>query len=145
MVQTSLLLPVRLWDRLGALAREVGGLATPSRLLIDILAGGPESVQEAADELEGFLALPVEETALGAPWEERNIRVPVELRRRLDEHRRTLIDAGMRHATRAHLVAATVLLRGPTTAEDARALMAERRAQAFRDALATDLPGTTSG
>ena len=54
---------------------------------------------------------------------------------RLDWHRPRCASAGVRDATRAHLVAATIILRGPVTAEQARELMAERRAEAFRRAL----------
>ena len=136
-VQTSILLPSFVWDRLDRLAAEAAGLTTPTRLLIDVLAGGPESVAEAAEELERFLALPPEDSGLGEPWEERNLRLPVELRRRLDGHRRALADAGVRHATRAHLVAATILARAPTTGDEARAMMAERRAEAFQRAIET--------
>jgi hypothetical protein len=139
-VQTSVILPARTWDRLDRLAGEAGGLATPTRLLIDILAGGPQTIAQAADELERFLALPPQDTGLGEPWEERNLRLPVEPRRRLDEHRQALREAGVRHATRAHLVAATILQRGPTTGEEARALMAERRTEAFRRAVEADVP-----
>lgn len=62
--------------------------------------------------------------------------LPIELRTRLDGLTRELAGAGVVQATRAHLVAATLLLRGPDTAEDARTLMADLRAQAFRRALA---------
>ncbi len=140
-VQTSVLLPPALWDQLARLAGESGGLATPNQLLIDILEDrGPANIENAAEDLERFLSLPVTQTCLGEPWEERNVRLPTTLRRRLDEHRRTLSAAGLRHATRAHLVAATILLRGPGGGEEARALMAERRAGAFRRALRTNVP-----
>ena len=134
-IQTSVLLPPATWDRLLELAREAGGLASPNRLLIDILVTGPQSVQDAADDLERFLQLPASETAVGEPWEERNLRLPVDLRRRLDDNRRILSEAGVPDATRARLIAATVHRRGPSTPEEARALMAERRAEAFREAL----------
>jgi hypothetical protein len=136
-VQTSILLPPFVWDRLDRLAAEAAGLTTPTRLLIDILAGGPGSLAEAAEELERFLALPPQDSGLGEPWEERNLRLPVELRRRLDGHRRALAEAGVRHATRAHLVAATILARAPATGDEARAMMAERRAEAFQRAIET--------
>jgi hypothetical protein len=136
-VQTSILLPPFVWDRLDRLAAEAAGLTTPTRLLIDVLAGGPESVADAAEELERFLALPPQDSGLGEPWEERNLRLPVELRRRLDAHRRALAEAGVRHATRAHLVAATILARAPATGDEARVMMAERRAEAFRRAIET--------
>ena len=64
-----------------------------------------------------------------------------ELRDSLDE-RHTLASAGVRDATRGHLVAATIIVRGPTTAEQARELMAEkRRAEAFRRALGGRITG----
>lgn len=144
-VQTSILLPPFLWDRLDRLAAEAAGLTTPTRVLIDVLAGGPESVADAAEELERFLALPPQDSGLGEPWEERNLRLPVELRRRLDAHRRALAEAGVRHATRAHLVAATILARAPTTGEEARAMMAERRAEAFQRAIKTATPPLARG
>jgi hypothetical protein len=135
-VQTSLLLPGFLWDRLATLARETAGLATPNRLLVDILhARAAATKQEAAEDLEQFLSLPSEQTGVGSRWEERNLRLPAGLRDRLDWHRRMLASAGVRDATRAHLVAATIILRGPATAEQARELMAERRAEAFRRAV----------
>jgi hypothetical protein len=134
-VQTSVLLPGFLWDRLATLASETAGLATPNRLLVDILhAKAAVTTQQAAEDLEQFLCLPCERT-VGERWEERNIRLPAELRDRLDEHRRKFASAGVRDATCAHLVAATIILRGPTTAEQARELMAERRAEGFRRAL----------
>lgn len=135
-VQTSLLLPGFLWDRLATLARETAGLATPGRLLVDILhARAAATEQDAAEDLEQFLSLPSEQTGVGSRWEEHNLRLPAELRDKLDGHRRMLASAGVRDATRAHLVAATIILRGPATAEQARELMAERRAVAFRRAL----------
>lgn len=134
-VQTSVLLPPTVWERLDQLARGAGGLASPNQLLVDILAEGPHSVHEAASELEQFLALPSEETHVGEPWEERNLRLPLAVRQRVDECRSALREAGIRHATRAHLVAAAVCIHGPKTSDDARAMMAERRAEAFRRAL----------
>ena len=65
-VQTSLLLPGFLWDRLATLARETAGLATPNRLLVDILhARAAATEQEAAEDLEQFLSLPSEQTEVG--------------------------------------------------------------------------------
>jgi hypothetical protein len=46
-----------------------------------------------------------------------------------------LMSAGVRDATHAHLVAATGILRGPKTAEQARELVAEGRSRTFRRAL----------
>jgi hypothetical protein len=136
-IQTSVLLPPSLWDQLAALASESGGLATPNRVLIDILeARGPRDLEQAADDLDRFLSLPADQTEVGHPWEERNVRLPIELRKRLDELRRRLSAAGLTQATRAHLIAASLLLRGPSTGEEARALMAERRTEAFRRAAA---------
>ena len=136
-VQTSVLLPPFLWDRLADLASGAGSLTTANRLLIAVLHGrGPRDLAQAADDLEAFLSLPAEQSRVGELWEERNVRLPIELRTRFDGLTRDLAAAGVVHATRAHLVAATLLLRGPDTAEDARTLMAELRAQAFRRALA---------
>jgi hypothetical protein len=141
-VQTSVLLPPSLWDHLARLTSESGGLATPNRLLIDVLqARGPHDLQQAAEDLDQFLSLPIEQSRVGDPWEERNVRLPIELRKRLDELRRKLTAAGLSQATRAHLIAASLLLRGPSTGEQARALMAELRTEAFRRAIAAeDLP-----
>jgi hypothetical protein len=69
------------------------------------------------------------------PWEERNLRLPVENRRLLDEHRRVLSEAGVPDATRGRLIAAAVLEHGPATPDEAGDLMAARRAEAFREAL----------
>lgn len=136
-VQTSVLLPPSLWDQLARLASGSGGLATPNRVLIDVLeARGPHDLEQAAGDLDRFLSLPVDQTGVGDPWEERNVRLPIELRRRLDELRRSLSAAGLTQATRARLIAASLLLHGPNTSEEARALMSERRAEAFRRAVA---------
>ena len=83
---------------------------------------------------------PAEQSRVGEPWEERNVRLPLELRKRLDELHRRLNAAGLDQATRAHLVAATLLLRSPDTADDARALMSELRAEAFQRAVAAEDP-----
>jgi len=136
-VQTSILLPPSLWDQLARLASDCGGLATPNRVLIDILeARGPRDLERAAGDLDRFLSLPADQTGVGDPWEERNVRLPIELRKRLDELRRRLTTAGLTQATRAHLIAASVLLHAPSTGEETRALMAEQRADAFRRAVA---------
>ena len=138
-VQTSVLLPPSLWDHLARLTSESGGLATPNRLLIDILqARGPGDLQQAAADLDHFLSLPVDQSRVGEPWEERNVRLPIELRKRLDALRRKLTAAGLSQATRAHLIAASLLLRGPSTTEEARTLMAEVRAETFRRAIAAE-------
>ncbi len=138
-VQTSVLLPPSLWDRLARLANESGGLATPNRLLIDVLrARGARSLEQAAEDLDRFLSLPAEQSGVGEPWEERNVRLPIELRKRLDELRRKLTAAGLSQATRAHLITASLLLRGPSTTEEARTLMAEVRAETFRRAIAAE-------
>jgi hypothetical protein len=91
---------------------------------------------QAAEDLEAFLSLPADQSRVGELWEERNVRLPIELRTRLDGLTRDLAAAGVVQATRANLVTATLLFRGPDTAEDARTLMAELRAEAFRRALA---------
>jgi hypothetical protein len=138
-VQTSVLMPAPLWDQLARLASESGGLATPNRVLIDVLdARGPRDLEQAAENLDRFLSLPSEQSGVGDPWEERNVRLPIELRKHLDELRRRLTAAGVSQATRAHLIAATILLHGPSTGEEARALMAELRTQAFRRAVASE-------
>ena len=140
-MQTSVLLPAPLWDELARLASESGGLATPNRVLIDVLeARGPRDLEQAADNLDRFLSLPTEQSGVGDPWEERNVRLPIELRKHLDDLRRKLSAAGLSQATRAHLIAATVLLHGPSTGEQARTLMAELRTQAFRRAVASEAP-----
>ena len=140
-VQTSVLLPAPLWDELARLASESGGLATPNRVLIDVLeARGPRDLEQAAETLDRFLSLPTERSGVGDPWEERNVRLPIGLRKHLDELRRKLRAAGLSQATRAHLIAATVLLHGPSTGQQARTLMAELRTQALRRAVASEAP-----
>ena len=136
-VQTSVLMPPFLWDRLADLATGAGSLTTANRLLIAILHGrGPSGLAQAAEDLEAFLSLPADQSHVGELWEERNVRLPIELRTRFDRLTRDLAAAGVDQATRAHLVTATLLLRGPETADDARRLMADHRAEAFRRALA---------
>jgi Bacterial transcriptional activator domain len=44
---------------------------------------------------------------------------------RLDEQRRKLNAAGLSQATRAHLIASSLRLRGPSTGEETRALMSD--------------------
>ena len=64
-LQTSLLLPELLWERLATLASEAGGLATYSRLLIDVLeSAAARSAREAAEDAYAFLSLPDDQTAL---------------------------------------------------------------------------------
>jgi hypothetical protein len=136
-VQTSVLLPPLLWDRLADLATGAGSLTTANRLLIAILHGrGPRDLAQAVEDLEAFLSLPADQSHVGELWEERNVRLPIELRTRFDRLTRELAAAGVVQATRANLVTATLMLRGPNTAEDARTLMADLRAEAFRRALA---------
>jgi len=136
-LQTSVQLPPFLWDRLAELAGEAGGIATANRLLVAILeADGPGDLSRAGEDLERFLAMPAEQTGLGEHWEERNVRLPLALRKHLDELRQSLTAVGLGPAIRSHLIAACVLLRGPDTAEQARELMSAVRADAFRRALA---------
>ncbi len=135
-VQTAVRLPPALWDRFITLAHECRGLGSASQLLTDTLElRAPSGLEEAAADLERFLSLPSEQSGVGEPWEEHNLRLPIELRGKLDEQRRTLREAGIRTATRANLIAAVLVLRGPSTSEEARALMAERRAEALRQAI----------
>lgn len=101
-------------------------------------ARGPRDLEQAAENLDRFLSLPTEQSGVGDPWEERNVRLPIELRKHLDELRRKLNAAGLSQATRAHLIAASVLLHGPSTGEEAHALMAELRTQAFRRSIASE-------
>ena len=148
------------WDHLTRLSNEPEGRATPNQVLIAVLqARGPGDLAQAAEDLERFLSLPAEQTGVGEPWEERNIRIPVELRKHLDGLRDSLKAAGLGSATRSHLIAASLMLRwerpsrrgqrkpsfplrGPATPEEARELMAERQAEAFHRALAAeDTPG----
>ena len=95
---------------LDQLAAEPAGLSTPTRLLIDIVVGGPESVAE----LERVLVMPPQDTGLGEPWEERDQPLRIELRRRwTSTDARSLTPASA--TTGAHLVAATILLRARST------------------------------
>jgi hypothetical protein len=74
----------------------------------------------AAEDLQRFLQGPAAETGAREPWEARNLRLPLEVRQRLDEHRPILMDAGVAEATRGRLLAALVTERGPATGEQAR-------------------------
>jgi len=136
-VQTSVLLPPELWDRLASLANDLGGLHRANRVLTSVLeAHSPADIREAADDLDWFLSLPPEESHVAKLWEERNLRLPFELRMRLDDLRDRLTAAGIAEATRSHLIAAIALRRGPNNAEEAHALMTELRAAAIERATA---------
>jgi hypothetical protein len=82
LLQTFGLAPALRVDHLVRLSSETGGLATSNQLLIAVLqATGHRDLAQAAEDLERFLSLPAEQTGVGEPWEERNIRIPVELRK----------------------------------------------------------------
>lgn len=135
-VQTSVQLPPFLWDRLAGLAEDAGGLLTANRLLIALLeTKAPTELSEAAADLDRFLAMPAEETRVREHWEERNVRLPLAIRMRLDDFKQNLAAAGLGATNRSHMIAACVFLRGPETAEDARELIADVRAEALQRAL----------
>jgi hypothetical protein len=129
-------LPPSTWDRLAELADEAGGLVTANRLLIALLErAAPTELAEAAADLDRFLAMPAGKTRLGEHWEERNVRLPLAMRTRLDDLKQKLAAAGLGPTSRSHMIAACVLLRGPESADDARELIAEVRAEALQRAL----------
>jgi hypothetical protein len=134
-VQTSVLLPAPMWEHLTALAAEAGSLTNTNQVLIIILQAHGSDLELVGEDLNRFLAS--SDDVLTAPWQERNVRLPINLRHNLDLLRDALTSAGLDQATRSHLVAAILTFHTPQTGEQMRQLLAEQRSETLRRALAT--------
>jgi hypothetical protein len=134
-VQTSVLLPAPMWEHLTALAADAGSLTNTNQVLIIILQAHGSDLELVGEDLNRFLAS--SDDVLRAPWQERNVRLPINLRHNLDLLRDALTSAGLDQATRSHLVAAILTFHTPQTGEQMRKLLAEQRSETLRRALAT--------
>lgn len=125
-VQTSVSLPPEVWDTLDALGHGAG--VSAGELLTTILTGAvPDSVQAAFAALERLLVSIGPDEGL---QEERNYRLPLELRTKLDDLARAL-GPGPR-LQRSLLIRAIVASHTPSSSEQARELITTRRIDAMR-------------
>jgi predicted DNA-binding protein len=128
-VQTSVSLPPDLWDSLDELASGAG--VSVGELLTTILTGAlPETPEVAFAALEQLLVSIAPGEGL---QEERNFRLPLELRTSLDELARAL-GPGPR-LQRSLLIRAIVGSRTPSSSEHARELITTRRIAAMRSTM----------
>jgi predicted DNA-binding protein len=130
-VQTSVSLPPETWDALDELGQEAGVAAV--ELLTGILTAGlPDTPESALSALEQLLVtIPPDD----GPHEERNYRLPLELRTKLDELSKAL---GARpRKQRSLLIRAILASQMPKSGDHARELITTRRLDAMRAALAT--------
>lgn len=130
-VQTSISLPPETWDALDELGQEAG--VSAGELLTSILTVGiPDTPQAALSVLEQLLVSVAPDEG---PQEERNYRLPLELRAKLDELAGAL---GARpRLPRSLLIRAILAIHSPTNGEHARELITTRRVDAMRAALGT--------
>lgn len=122
-VQTSMSLPPTTWDTLDDLGQAAG--ASTGELLVAILTAAiPDSPTIALEAIEQLLG--------NAPdndlREERNYRLPLDLRGQLDALTRALGPS----MQRSLLVRALLIAHTPQDAEDARRLITARRIEAMR-------------
>jgi len=130
-VQTSISLPPEIWDELDELGQQAG--VSAGELLTAVLTARiPDTPQAALSALEQLLVSisPDED-----PHEERNYRLPRELRTRLDTLSKAL-GAGPR-MQRSMLIRAILAFHLPANGEQAHELITTRRLDAMRAALAT--------
>lgn len=129
-VQTSISLPPDIWDALDERGQQAG--VSVGELLTAVLAAQiPDTPQAMLSTLEQLLvSIPSDE----GPHEERNYRLPRELRTKLDELARAL-GAGPR-MQRSMLIRAILAVHLPPNGEQARELITMRRLDAMRAALA---------
>jgi predicted DNA-binding protein len=129
-VQTSVSLPPETWDTLDELGEQAG--VSAGELLTAVLnAHIPDTPQAALSALEQLL---ISISPDEGPHEERNYRLPRELRTRLDELSKALGAARMQ---RSMLVRAILAFHLPANGEQAHELITTRRLDAMRAALAT--------
>jgi hypothetical protein len=128
-VQTSISLPPDIWDALDELGQQAG--VSVGELLTAVLAAQiPDTPQAMLSTLEQLLvSIPSDE----GPHEERNYRLPRELRIKLDELARALAGPRMQ---RSMLMRAILAVHLPQDGEQARELITMRRLDAMRAALA---------
>ena len=126
-VQTSISLPPASWDALDEVASSAG--VSVGELLTAILAAAiPETPAAALGAVEELL---VSSAPDDGPHEERNYRLPLELRTQLDALTKALGPRGQRSL----LIRALIAAQGPQTGEQARALVTARRIETMRSAL----------
>jgi hypothetical protein len=137
-VQTAICMPIDLWHKLEHLASELadhGQSTTTNGVLIATLRQHtPEHTEHAAALVAEYLRRPPEQRSAGEPIEERNVRLPAQLRERLDRHRRVLATVG-RDFARSNLISAALTLHGPRNIDDAIALLTDLRDADVRAAL----------
>ena len=127
--QTSISLPPALWSDFDRTATDAG--ISTGELLTAVLRNGlPQSPESALDALERLLDhIPPDEGLL----EERNYRLPLQLREALDRLAK-ILTPGPR-GNRSLLVRAILVDHPLTTAEQARELANALRIQAIRESL----------
>jgi hypothetical protein len=128
-VQTSISLPPNVWDTLDELGEGVG-VAGGELLSAILTAAAPSTPQDALTALEQLLVdIPPDD----GPHEERNYRLPLELRAQLDVLVKAL-GAGPR-AHRSLLIRALLATHTPPDIASARELITARRIDAMRAAM----------
>jgi len=128
-IQTSISLPPQLWDTL----EELGAGVSAGELLTAILSSAmPESVEAAASTLEQLLVDMAPNEGL---HEERNYRLPLELRTQLDSLTKRL--GSLPRMQRSILIRAILTAHMPGNGEQARELLTARRIHAMRAAMAS--------
>jgi hypothetical protein len=124
--QTSITLPSPLWQQMQELTGELaagGRVVGPHELLIAVLRyHAPATVESAAELFDTYLELPGDLQHVGADTEERNVKLPQEVRRRLTEQAQVLRSV-TRDASRGALIAAVWQLHGPRTEGEAKELL----------------------
>jgi hypothetical protein len=133
-VQTSMSFPPGTWDALDEVGETAG--ASAGELLIAILNDAiPETPADALAAVEQLLisSAPADD----GPHEERNYRLPLDLRTRLDE----LTKALGPQVQRSLLIRALLAAHAPQNAEAARRLLTTQRIQAMRSAVSASAAG----
>lgn len=121
--QTSMSLPSSTWDTLDDLAQGAG--ASTGELLVAILtAASPDSPAAALDAIEQLLVTALDDDLR----EERNYRLPLELRQQLDSLTMTLGPS----VQRSLLIRALLAAHTPQGADAARTLITAQRIDAMR-------------
>lgn len=133
-VQTSMSFPPRTWDALDEVGETAG--ASAGELLIAILNDAiPETPADALAAVEQLLISSA--SADDGPHEERNYRLPLDLRTRLDELTRALGP----QVQRSLLIRALLAAHAPQNADAARTLLTTQRIQAMRSAVSASAAG----